>query len=556
MAAVSGGGGGGLDSLEMQTDPDVDPGGYQVALKNPLPLKWQCPFCNLLMKDAIQTYRGEMACESCFLKAKGDSKICPIDKEPIGDEEFFQDRHARREILQLNCYCCNKENGCDWEGIVNDFRAHNNTCDYQLLNCINCQQMVNRLDMERHLKDLCEYRELKCPYCDVTLSAQSLRQHEASCLMKPVNCPYMCGENIQLSSVYDHVQTCGKVNQGDICPYQLVGCKKEVEKSLLAGHLAENVDVHAAMTISTVKFLEQSNEKLKHDLLTEQNLRSDLVKKVQEQNQKQRSMQEEMNVWKLKFEELNEEITKIKGLSESSVKEIENGLKEMDLKASGTNVEQIDAKLNELGQKYNEVEDKIKRGFGGSGEGEGSGSSVAKKVDDLESGSAVLSANLSDLELRLQLLENTCYDGRQLWKVDNVTHRINQAVTGQVTALHSAPCFQKRGGYRFCSRLYLNGDGMGRGTHVSLFFVLMKSEYDALLTWPFRERVTFRLINPHNVEESLTESFIPDPNSSSFKRPTKDMNIAAGCPMFIRRENLYKYIVDDAIYIETKIVLD
>ena len=50
---------------------------------------------------------------------------------------------------------------------------------------------------------------------------------------------------------------------------------------------------------------------------------------------------------------------------------------------------------------------------------------------------------------------------------------------------------------------------MGRGTHVSLFFVVMKSEYDALLPWPFTERVTFRLINPYNRDENAKEYFIP-----------------------------------------------
>ena len=117
-------------------------------------------------------------------------------------------------------------------------------------------------------------------------------------------------------------------------------------------------------------------------------------------------------------------------------------------------------------------------------------------------------------------------------------------------AVRESESFSKN---KFCSRLYLNGDGMGRGTHVSLFFVIMKSEYDALLTWPFSDRVTFRLINPHTLEESMVESFIPDKISSSFMRPTKDMNIAAGCPMFIRKELLSNYIVDDALYIETKI---
>ena len=94
---------------------------------------------------------------------------------------------------------------------------------------------------------------------------------------------------------------------------------------------------------------------------------------------------------------------------------------------------------------------------------------------------------------------------------------------------------------------------MGKDSHVSLFFVLMKSEYDALLEWPFSQRVTFNLINPHNQEESLKESFIPDQNSSSFKKPTRDMNIAAGCPMFIRKENLARFIIDDVLFIEVTI---
>lgn len=40
-----------------------------------------------------------------------------------------------------------------------------------------------------------------------------------------------------------------------------------------------------------------------------------------------------------------------------------------------------------------------------------------------------------------------------------------------------------------CLRAYLNGDGTGRGTHLSLFFVLMKGPHDALLHWPFNQKV-------------------------------------------------------------------
>jgi len=36
---------------------------------------------------------------------------------------------------------------------------------------------------------------------------------------------------------------------------------------------------------------------------------------------------------------------------------------------------------------------------------------------------------------------------------------------------------------------------MGKEKHLSLFFVIMKSDYDAFLPWPFRPKVTFKLLS-------------------------------------------------------------
>ena len=44
-----------------------------------------------------------------------------------------------------------------------------------------------------------------------------------------------------------------------------------------------------------------------------------------------------------------------------------------------------------------------------------------------------------------------------------------------------------------CVRVYLDGDGIGRGTHLSVVLVLMHGEYDTLLQWPFRQQVTVTL---------------------------------------------------------------
>lgn len=52
-----------------------------------------------------------------------------------------------------------------------------------------------------------------------------------------------------------------------------------------------------------------------------------------------------------------------------------------------------------------------------------------------------------------------------------------------------AAFYTSRYGYKMCLRIYLDGDGTGRGTHLSLFFVVMKGPNDALLRWPFNQKV-------------------------------------------------------------------
>lgn len=58
-----------------------------------------------------------------------------------------------------------------------------------------------------------------------------------------------------------------------------------------------------------------------------------------------------------------------------------------------------------------------------------------------------------------------------------------------LNVLHHLAFYTSKYGYRMCLRVYLNGDGTGRGTHLSLFFVVMKGPNDALLRWPFNQKV-------------------------------------------------------------------
>ena len=107
----------------------------------------------------------------------------------------------------------------------------------------------------------------------------------------------------------------------------------------------------------------------------------------------------------------------------------------------------------------------------------------------------------------------------------------------------------------------MNGDGCGRGTHLSLFIAVMRGPYDNLLEWPFKQKITFALIDQDSTKgtkENIVDAFRPDPKSISFSRPISDINIASGIPLFCALPKLHsvdhKYIKDDTIFI--KIAID
>ena len=173
----------------------------------------------------------------------------------------------------------------------------------------------------------------------------------------------------------------------------------------------------------------------------------------------------------------------------------------------------------------------------------------------MEHNLALRNVTVQDIEEHVRQEQFSTYDGILLWKVTEVARRTEEARSGRQSSIYS-PCFYtSRHGYKMCARLYLNGDGMGKETHLSLFFVLMRGEFDALLRWPFRQKVTMMLMDQDNVEHVI-DAFRPDPRSTSFQRPRRQSNIASGCPNFCSLSDLnsHAYVRDDTMFI--KIIVD
>ena len=153
----------------------------------------------------------------------------------------------------------------------------------------------------------------------------------------------------------------------------------------------------------------------------------------------------------------------------------------------------------------------------------------------------------------VNITNSSSRDGTYIWKITGVAEKIAAAISDQQTSIYSPPFFSSANGYKMCMRLYLNGDGQARRTHLSLFFVLMRGDYDPILFWPFQYKITFILLDQSGAQQHIVDSFRPDIKSNSFQRPRSDMNIASGLPKFtplssIEAEN-NPYIRDNCMFI-------
>ena len=148
----------------------------------------------------------------------------------------------------------------------------------------------------------------------------------------------------------------------------------------------------------------------------------------------------------------------------------------------------------------------------------------------------------------------TSYNGRFTWKISGVARKRREALANPSTPLTSPPWYTTPDGYKLCTHLYLSGNGTGLGTHLSIFLSVMKGEFDRILLWPLKCRMSFSLLDLEQRRFPIVQMLHSNPNSSSFQRPPPQsaMNIASGCPDFAPLSILddKRYVDDDEMYIK------
>ncbi|KAM9306873.1 TNF receptor-associated factor 2 isoform 1-T2 [Pholidichthys leucotaenia] len=490
------------------------------VLSVPVENKYKCQQCHQVLRKPVQAQCGHRFCVHCFkqLTSSGPKPCEACQQEEIYEEpisilnsnEAFPDNAAGREIASLPARCLNQ--GCSWSGSIKEYEAqHEGRCQYERVQCEACQNFILQMEKDRHNERECEARTLNCKYCKMTFNYKDIKAHDEICLKFPLQCKDCGKKKIPREKFSDHVRTC--VKSKNACPFSEVGCKSVVENGKLSDHEHSSTMEHLRLLLPMV--LSMSRTRLEAPGSGE--------------------WQEDSGVGLYRApEEGTGAATPVHSVSlEKKVSALENIVCVLNRE-----VERSSVTLEAFAHQHRLDQEKIEN--------------LSNKVRQLERTLTMRDLQLSETEQLVRELQFCTYDGIFVWKIADFSRRRQDAVAGRTPAMFSPAFYSSKYGYKMCLRLYLNGDGTGRGTHLSLFFVVMRGKFDALLKWPFSQKVTLMLLDQNN-REHIIDAFRPDVTSTSFQRPISEMNIASGCPLFCPLAKLAgksPYLRDDTIFIK------
>ncbi|NXV05825.1 TRAF1 factor, partial [Cettia cetti] len=472
--------------------------------------KFLCSNCNNILKRALQTLCGHRYCSACltWIVRNNKNAICQKCKEEdpntlgeeslLAEERAFGDAAINKEISELRVHCVTL--GCSWSGIMKDFEEHQSLCEYALIPChTGCGHVVMRRKLADHLENGCVNNVTVCQQCQCSLASSEYQGNKRILF----NWFWL----FPLLFFFQQSHSTSSASK-DGCCFSEVGCAFRGSKEKIKEHEKSSVGAHMLLLL-------QHMRQLQGTLCSAARAAQGLTP------------QPELNL-------------RSAGKSISEL-QLENKLHVFENIVAVLNKEVESSNLEILAfRRQSELDQNIIRG-------------LELKIAELHRCLTQKDAGLSSLHKSLLFSEQASYDGIFLWKITEVARKLQDSVTGRTVSLYSPAFYTAKYGYKVCLRVYLNGDGTGKGTHLSLFFVVMKGDYDALLPWPFRHKVTFILLDQNN-REHIIDAFRPDLSSASFQRPVSEMNVASGCPTFLPLAKLqspkHAYVKEDTLFLK------
>jgi hypothetical protein len=226
-----------------------------------------CEHCKFIYKRKDEINHKEEECKSCskkkynctyhecqeedincnfctsFIKRKdiiNHQKNDCIEREETCQtcEELYIYKNNRFHNKKINCKYCNLE-------IDNCFKLrkmHYLECNQYPLKCKLCKDIIIRKEYNEHKKNICNYREILCNFCENTYQFINTDSHDE------IQCEY-CEQKYNKCTIEKHYEIC---NEKEI-ECEFIGCYQKFKRKDKDKHEIENNIVHTRFLNNLIK---------------------------------------------------------------------------------------------------------------------------------------------------------------------------------------------------------------------------------------------------------------------------------------------------------------
>ena len=245
-----------------------------------------CPVClDLAIKPFLVECCGQHFCQQCLTNVRAKGNVCPLCRENA--PTAMHNKHFERNVIhKLQVRCSEKENGCQWEGLLGELQRHVAQCPYVKEACpYKCGDGVQRRHLEEHKANLCPQRSFDCGHCEYRGTYREVTdQHWAVCVSFPLACPNNCGtDNIPRGQLQVHCDMECPL-QEVACDFSHAGCKVRVVRQDVSQHMSDTAQHHMALVSrALLQDKEREHAQLKQHLSEkEQQHKKEMAKIVEE----------------------------------------------------------------------------------------------------------------------------------------------------------------------------------------------------------------------------------------------------------------------------------
>ena len=260
---------------------------YKYNLVNPPAEEAVCPVClDVAIKPFLVECCGQHFCQQCLTSARARENVCPLCRENA--PTAVHDKYFERNVIhKVQVKCNEKENGCQWEGLLGELEHHMTQCQYVKEDCpYKCGDRVQRRHLEEHKVNQCPERSYDCGHCEYRgIYREVIDQHWALCTSFPLTCPNNCGtENIPRGQLQVHCDIECPL-QEMACDFSHAGCKVQVVRQELSQHMSDAAQQHMAlMSRALLQDKEREIAQLKQQLRDKEQQHNEEMAKIVEEH--------------------------------------------------------------------------------------------------------------------------------------------------------------------------------------------------------------------------------------------------------------------------------